>query len=68
MEKEGSSDLKKVRKRWYFKETLTEWFFCGITVKNLLKHLYFFHHPVVFMHILKYRIRNEQCWEVTDYM
>ncbi len=26
MVKEGSSDYKKVRKRWFFKETLTEWF------------------------------------------
>ncbi len=25
--KEGSSDYKKVRKRWFFKESLTEWFF-----------------------------------------
>ncbi len=25
--KEGSSDDKKVRKRWFFKEPLTEWFF-----------------------------------------
>ncbi len=25
--KEGSSDYKKVRKRWFFKEPLTEWFF-----------------------------------------
>ncbi len=47
--KEGSSDFKKVRKRWFFKESLTEWLFVepimvplfGITVKNLLKHLYF---------------------------
>ncbi len=27
MAKEGSSDYKKVRKRWLFKESLTEWFF-----------------------------------------
>ncbi len=27
MVKEGSSDYKKVRKRWFFKEPLTEWFF-----------------------------------------
>ncbi len=27
MAKEGSSDYKKVRKRWFFKESLTEWFF-----------------------------------------
>ncbi len=26
MVKEGSSDYKKVRKRWLFKEPLTEWF------------------------------------------
>ncbi len=45
--KEGSSDYKRVRKRWFFKEPLTEWFFCniwffyGIAVKNLFKHLYF---------------------------
>ncbi len=25
--KEGSSGYKKVRKRWFFKEALTEWFF-----------------------------------------
>ncbi len=25
--KEGSSDYKKVRKRWFFKEPLTEWLF-----------------------------------------
>ncbi len=25
--KEGSSDYKKVRKRWFFKEPLTDWFF-----------------------------------------
>ncbi len=27
MVKEGSSDYKKVRKRWFFKEPLTECFF-----------------------------------------
>ncbi len=27
MVKEGSSDYKKAIKRWFFKETLTEWFF-----------------------------------------
>ncbi len=27
MAKEGSSDYKKVRKRWFFKEPLTECFF-----------------------------------------
>ncbi len=27
MVKEGSSDYKKVSKRWFFKEPLTEWFF-----------------------------------------
>ncbi len=27
MAKEGSSDYKKVRKRWFFKEPMTEWFF-----------------------------------------
>ncbi len=27
MVKEGSSDYKKLRKRWFFKEPLTEWFF-----------------------------------------
>ncbi len=26
-EKKGSSDYKKVSKRWFFKEPLTEWFF-----------------------------------------
>ncbi len=46
--KEGSSDYKKLRKRWFFKEPLTDgplwnqkWFFYGIAVKNLLKHLHF---------------------------
>ncbi len=45
--KEGSSDYKKVRKRWFFKEPLTEWFFVEPKMvilwhrlKNLLKHLY----------------------------
>ncbi len=48
MVKEGSSDYKKVRKRWFFKEPLTEWFFVEPKMvllwhllKNLLKHLYF---------------------------
>ncbi len=27
MAKEGSSDYKKVRKRWFFKEPMTKWFF-----------------------------------------
>ncbi len=27
MANQGSSDYKKVRKIWFFKETLTEWFF-----------------------------------------
>ncbi len=27
MVKEGSSDYRKVSKRWFFKEPLTEWFF-----------------------------------------
>ncbi len=27
MVKEGTLDHKKVRKRWFFKEPLTEWFF-----------------------------------------
>ncbi len=48
MAKQGSSDYKKVRKRWFFKETLTEWFF--VEPKMVLichrceepfKHLYF---------------------------
>ncbi len=41
--KEGSSDYKKVSKRWFFKEPLSEWFFVepkmvfyDIAVKNLL--------------------------------
>ncbi len=45
---EGSSDYKKVRKRWFFKEPLTEWFFVEPKMvlvwhrlKNLLKQLYF---------------------------
>ncbi len=32
MVKEGSSDYKKVSKRWFFKEALTEWFF--VETKN----------------------------------
>ncbi len=33
--KDGSSDDKKVRKRWFFKEPLTEWFKCvGLTILN----------------------------------
>ncbi len=39
--KEGSSDYKKLRKRWFFKEPLTEWFFYGIAVKNLLSTFIF---------------------------
>ncbi len=42
------SDYKKVRKKWFFKEPLTEWFFVEPKMvllwhclKNLLKHLYF---------------------------
>ncbi len=27
VKKKGSSDYKKVSKRWFFKEPLTEWFF-----------------------------------------
>ncbi len=45
--KEGSSDYEKVRKRCFFKEPLTEWFFVEPKtvllwhyLKNLLKHLY----------------------------
>ncbi len=48
MAKEGSSDNKKVRKRWFFKETLTEWFFVEPKMvllwhrcEELFKHLYF---------------------------
>ncbi len=41
MAKEGSSDYKKVRKRWFFKEPLTEWFFYGIAVKNCLSTFIF---------------------------
>jgi len=37
--KEGSSDFKKVRKRWFFKERLTEWFFAEPKMV-LLRHLY----------------------------
>ncbi len=46
--KEDSSDYKKVRMRWFFKEPLTEWFFVepkmvlyGIAMKNVLKHFCF---------------------------
>ncbi len=45
--KESSSDYKKVRNIWLFKEPLNgslwnqKWFFYGIAVKKLLKHLYF---------------------------
>ncbi len=48
MAKEGSSDYKKVRKRWFFKEPLTEWFFVEPKMVLLwhrceepFKHLYF---------------------------
>ncbi len=47
MAKEGSSDYKKVRKRWFYKELLTGslWnqkrFFYGIAVKNLLSTFIF---------------------------
>ncbi len=48
MVKEDSSDYKKVRNRWFFKEPLTEWFFVEPKMvllwhrlKGLLKHLYF---------------------------
>ncbi len=41
----GSSDYKTVRKRWFFKEPLTEWFFVEpkmvILWHRLKKHLYF---------------------------
>ncbi len=37
MVKEGFSDYKNVRKRWFFKEPLTEWFFVG-PKKVLLWH------------------------------
>ncbi len=46
MAKEGSSDYKRVRKRWFFKEPLTgslwnqKWFFYGIAVKNLLSTIF----------------------------
>ncbi len=47
MVKEGSSDYKKLRKRWFFKELLTECFFVEPKMvllwhrlKNILKHLY----------------------------
>ncbi len=36
-----SLDYKKEKKRWFFKEPLTEWFFYGITVKNLLSTFIF---------------------------
>ncbi len=39
--KEGSSDYKQVRKRWFFKEPLTEWFILWHRLKNRLKHLYY---------------------------
>ncbi len=46
--KEGSSDYKKVRRRWFFKEPLTEWFFVEPKMVLLwhrceepFKHLYF---------------------------
>ncbi len=46
--KEGSSDYKKIRKRWFFKEPLTEWFFAEPKIVILwhlceepFKHLYF---------------------------
>ncbi len=40
--KEGSSDYKKVRKRWFFKEPLNEWFFVEpILCEEPFKHLYF---------------------------
>ncbi len=45
--KEGSSDYKKVRKRWFFKEPLTEMVLCGTKMvlwhrcEEPLKHLYF---------------------------
>ncbi len=48
MEKEGSSNSKKVRKIWFFKKTLIAWFFVEPKMailwhrlKNLLKNLYF---------------------------
>ncbi len=44
MAKEGSSDYKKVRKRWFFKEPLTEWFFVEpkmVLLEETFKHLYF---------------------------
>jgi len=36
MVKEGPSDDKKVRKRWFFKEILTEWFFVE---PKMVRHL-----------------------------
>ncbi len=48
MAKEGSSDYKKVRKRWFFKNLWLngslwnqKWFFYGIAVKNLLSTFIF---------------------------
>ncbi len=48
MVKEGSSDYKKVRKRWFFKDSLTEWLFVEPKMvaqwhhcKEPFKHLYF---------------------------
>ncbi len=50
----GSSGYKKVKKRWFFKEPLTEWFFVEPKViliwhrlKNLLKHLNFKHLNII---------------------
>ncbi len=44
--KEGSSDYKQVRKRWFFKEPLTEWFFVEpkmvLLWHRLKKHVYFY--------------------------
>ncbi len=48
MVKEVSSDYKKVRKRLFFKEPLTEWFFVETEIiliwhccEESFKHLYF---------------------------
>ncbi len=48
VKKDYSSDYKKVRKRWFFKEPLTEWFFVESNMVILwhcfeehIKHLYF---------------------------
>ncbi len=46
MAKEGSSDYKKVRERWFFKDLngslwKQKWFFYGIAVKNLLSTFIF---------------------------